>query len=64
VWIAASSDVSPEAAWQFEHGMGRILRVSKEELAKREAAYRGVHPPQATARTKPTEKQLIAPVFA
>jgi hypothetical protein len=28
-----------EAARRFEHTMDRLLRVSKEELAKREAQY-------------------------
>jgi hypothetical protein len=28
-----------DAAWRFEHAMGQILRVSKEELERREAAY-------------------------
>jgi len=29
----------PEAADRFENALDRILKVSKEELAKREAAY-------------------------
>jgi hypothetical protein len=29
----------PEAADRFEGALNRLLRVSKEELAKREAAY-------------------------
>ena len=30
----------PEAARRFEHTLGRVLTVSKDELAKREAAYK------------------------
>ncbi len=29
----------PAAARRFEHTMDQVLRVSKEELARREAAY-------------------------
>ena len=46
----------PEAAWRFEHGMSRILRVSKEELAKREAAYQDSTRHKPRRGPKPTEK--------
>lgn len=29
----------PEAAWRADHAMTRVLRVSKDELQRREAAY-------------------------
>lgn len=29
----------PEASWRFDHTMGQILSVTKEELDRREAAY-------------------------
>jgi hypothetical protein len=37
----------PDAARRFEGTMGRLLRVSKDELARREAKY------QDANRTKP-----------
>jgi hypothetical protein len=32
-------DEGPEAAQRFEDTLGHVIHISKEELAKREAAY-------------------------
>ena len=40
----------PEAVHRFEGTMERLLRISKEELAKREAAYKKSRQPQVPKR--------------
>ena len=40
----------PEAAKRFEDNMSRLLKVSKEELARREAAY------QEASHAKPARR--------
>jgi hypothetical protein len=46
----------PEAARRFETTMNRLLSVSKEELAKREADYREARKGKANPGPKPTAK--------
>jgi hypothetical protein len=46
----------PEAAWRFEHAMGRILSVSKEELGRREAEYQEASRSKVRRGPKPTKK--------
>ena len=46
----------PDASKRFESTMGRLLRVSKEELAKREAAYQETNRTKPRRGPKPTEK--------
>jgi hypothetical protein len=44
----------PDAARRFEDTLGRVLKVSKEELAKREAAYKKA---RRTAKTRRKSKK-------
>ena len=44
----------PEAAQRFEQTIERLLRVSKDELSRREAAYQGARAKTKTRR--PTKK--------
>ena len=46
----------PEAAWRFEHAMGEILRVSKEDLAEREAKYQETRKTKARPGPKSTKR--------
>jgi hypothetical protein len=46
----------PEAAQRFEHTMHRLLSVSKEELARREAEYQDAQRGKVRRGPKPTEK--------
>lgn len=41
----------PEAAQRFAQTVRRVLSVSKEELAKREAAYQKTRPARKSRRT-------------
>ena len=44
------------AAQRFKDSMGRVLSVSKEELARREAAYQEASRTKIRRGPKPTEK--------
>jgi hypothetical protein len=46
----------PEAARRFERTMDRLLSVSKEELAKREAAHQEAQQDKPRRGPKPTLK--------
>lgn len=48
----AVADEGPDAAQRFDRTMDRILRVSKDELAKREAAYQKTKPHRKAAKTQ------------
>lgn len=45
-----------EAAWRFEHALGKILSVSKEELEKREAEHAKANSRKARRGPKPRTK--------
>jgi hypothetical protein len=45
----------PEAAKRFERLLGRVVKVSKEELQKREAEYKQRRKDE---KSKPTEKSV------
>ncbi len=49
-------DEGPLAAVRFDSAMNRMLRVSKDELAKREAAYQEASRAKIRRGPKPTEK--------
>jgi hypothetical protein len=46
----------PEAAWRAEHALSKILQVSKEELAKREAAHEEANRDKPRRGPRPTKK--------
>ena len=46
----------PEAAKRFEDTMDRLIRVSKEELARREAEYQNANRTKPRRGPKATEK--------
>lgn len=49
-------DEGPASAERFEHAIGTVLRVSKEELERREAAYELARKDKPRRGPKPTEK--------
>jgi hypothetical protein len=53
---AAVAAEGPEAAGRFDRAMGKILTVSKDDLARREAEYTEANRHKAKRGPKPTKK--------
>ena len=47
----------PEAAWRFEHALGGILSVSKDQLAAREQKYQQSRADKPRRGPKPKKNQ-------
>ena len=52
----AKYDEGPEAARRAEQTLSRVLAVSKEELAKREAAYKKARRKQKSRQPTPSHR--------
>jgi hypothetical protein len=46
----------PEAAERFDGAMNRLLKISKEELTKREATYQQSRPTKKPHRRRPSHR--------